>query len=181
METDTIGEALFWSYANLAMAHAAVSSGSTNYERRHYMIRSRLYHGLREGTMNVGSVLDDERLKMILPQACCYCGSKDHLAIDHLFPRKKGGLDSGDNIVWACRSCNSSKGSGDVLEWFSQRGEFPPLLLLRRYLKLAIEYCRENDLLVMGVDSARELPFALDAIPRSFPKPSLLALWRTAL
>jgi hypothetical protein len=178
MQINTIGEALFWSYANLAMAHAAVGSGSTKYGPKHFMIRAKLYHGLRKGTMNVGSILDDERLKMILPQACCYCGSKDRLAVDHLISKKKGGQDSGDNIVWACRTCNSSKGSKDVLTWFSQRAEFPPLLLLRRYLKLTIEYCRRNDLLAVPLDSAGDLPFSLEAVPRSFPQPPLLALWR---
>jgi hypothetical protein len=43
------------------------------------MIRARLYKGLRGGTMNIGPIADDERLKMILPQACCYCGSNQHL------------------------------------------------------------------------------------------------------
>lgn len=52
-----------------------------------------------------------------LPQACCYCGSSIRLSVDHLFPRMRGGADTGDNIVWACRVCNGSKGGRDMLEW----------------------------------------------------------------
>jgi hypothetical protein len=38
-----LGDSLIWSYANLGMAHAAVSMRAEKYERLHYMIRSRLH------------------------------------------------------------------------------------------------------------------------------------------
>lgn len=177
MSVQTIGELLYWSYANLAMAHAAVRANSERYRQTHFIIRSRLFKGLCSGSMNVGSIADDERLKMILPQACCYCGSKDKLAIDHLIPRSKGGADSGDNLVWACRKCNSSKHAVDALEWLNRRQQFPSILLLRRYLKLAIELCRERNLLEVSLNDAPDLPIALTAIPTSFPQPGTLLLW----
>ena len=92
--------------------------------------------------MNVSSIVKDERLKMVLPQACSYCGCRESLSIDHVLPTSRGGPDSSDNVVWACKSCNSSKGATDLLVWLKPRVGFPPLLLLRRYLKLAIEYSR---------------------------------------
>ena len=135
MEVTTVGELLHWRYANLAMAHAAVKAKAQKYGRVHFMIRGRLYSGLRKKTMQIGALADDERLKMVLPQACCYCGSREFLAADHLIPRKRGGANSGDNLVWACRACNSSKCASDALEWLAGRGQFPPILLLRRYLE----------------------------------------------
>lgn len=177
MNIETIGESLYWSYANLAMAHAAVSKGDEKYIVGHFMIRAKLYAGLRNGSMNVGSIADDERLKLRMPQSCCYCGSADHLSVDHLIPRKKGGLDNGDNMVWACRTCNSSKGATDVLEWLLKRQQFPPLFLLRRYLKSAIEFCIQNDLMETQLSEAGELPFSLTAIPHKFPQPVELFLW----
>ena len=95
----TIGESLHWSYANLAMAHAAVSNRATAYGRLHYMIRACLFKGLRDGSMGIGSLLDDERLKLVLPRACCYCGVLDGLSLDHLFASKGGGKATGDNVV----------------------------------------------------------------------------------
>lgn len=71
----TLGESLGWSYANLAMAHAAVAQGEQTYRTLHYMIRSRLHKGLREGKMQIASLAEDEKLKLVLPQACCYCGA----------------------------------------------------------------------------------------------------------
>ena len=181
MELHTVGEYLYWSYANLAMAHAAVERGDARYGQVHYMIRAKLFKGLRDGSMDLGSLGDDERLKMILPQACCYCGSTDGLSVDHLIPRSRGGPDTGENLVWACRGCNSSKQATDVLEWLGRRGEFPPLLLLRRYLKLAIEYCTAGGILGLPISRSGVLPFSLAAVPRRFPPPAELVLWRVPL
>ncbi len=179
MEITTVGELLYWSYANLAMAHAAVIAKDDNYSRKHFIIRARLYSGLRKQTMHVGSISEDERLKMVLPQTCCYCGSGTFLSVDHLIPTKRGGPDRGDNLVWACRSCNSSKGARDALEWLSSQNQFPPLLLLRRYLKLALEMTHERKLINVLLPDAPELPFCLAAVPQAYPLPSKLRLWVT--
>ena len=176
-EPETVGELLFWSYANLAMAHAAVTEGAKRYGRLHFMIRARLYKGLCCGSMNIGSILADERLKMTLPQCCAYCGATSNLSIDHLIPRFAGGPDSGDNAAWACRSCNSSKGKLDLLAWYSKHGTFPPLMLLRRYLKLAIRYASEAEILDLPIGAAPPLPIDLNSIPREFPAPAELVLW----
>lgn len=177
MKPTTVGELLHWSYANLAMAHSALSANAESYGRTQFMIRARLYKGLNAGTISIGPLADDERLKMILPQACCYCASRDHLSVDHLIPIKKGGRNVGDNLVWACRSCNSSKCATDALEWLAQRNQFPPLLLLRRYLKLAIELCRERGLMEARLETTLDLPFSLTSVPLSYPKPNQLMLW----
>lgn len=42
---------------------------------------------------------------------CQYCGCRElPLTIDHVLPRSKGGDDSWENLITACRGCNSSKG-----------------------------------------------------------------------
>ena len=177
MEITTVGELLHWSYANLAMAHSAITSKADKYGTRHYMVRSRLYKGLNNQTMNIGPLADDERLKMILPQACCYCGSREYLSVDHLIPTKRGGANTGDNLVWACRGCNNSKCAHDALEWLAAKNQFPPILLLRRYLKLAVEMSRERNVMTILVTAAPDVPFSLAAIPTSYPLPSQLKLW----
>lgn len=177
MEISTLGELLHWSYANLAMAHSAITAQADKYGRTQFMIRSRLYKGLNDQTVSIGPLADDERLKMVLPQACCYCGSRDYLSVDHLIPTKRGGANTGDNLVWACRSCNSSKCARDALEWLEEKNKFPPILLLRRYLKLAIEMSRERNLMDAPLAETPELPFSVAAIPKSFPQPSQLRLW----
>jgi len=181
MKITTVGELLHWSYANLAMAHSAVAAKAGKYGRTHFMIRARLYAGLNKHTMNIGPLADDERLKMVLPQACCYCGSREFLSADHLIPTKRGGANSGDNLVWACRSCNSSECARDALEWLAQRNEFPPVLLLRRYLKVAIEISRKMNLMDVPLAEAPQLPFSLAAIPKVYPPPDQMRLWVTEI
>jgi hypothetical protein len=170
---ETIGEVLFWSYANLAMATTALDDHATQLGKTHFMIRSRLYSGLRTGRMKVGSFLKDERLKVRLPVCCWYCGSAGKLSVDHMIPQNRGGPHGGENLVHCCRFCNSSKGATDFLEWMQKRDQFPPLYLLRRYLKLAIEHCLENDLLDVSLkdsdDVQASLPFRLDLVPSKFP------------
>jgi hypothetical protein len=112
---------------------------------------------------------EDERLNIVSPQSCCYCGSKEHLAADHLIPRKKGGANAGDNVVWACRPCNSSTGAMDALEWLAKRQDFPPLLLLRHYLKLAIEMSITKGIMDTPLSEAPEVPFTLSTIPLNYP------------
>ena len=40
---------------------------------------------------------------------CVYCGSKENLCVDHAYPIVLGGTDDYDNLVTACKKCNSSK------------------------------------------------------------------------
>ena len=176
---ETVHDHIAWSYANLARADAALQEGHTEYRKTHHIIRHKLFYGLKKGTMSMRSLYDDERIKMTAPQACYYCGSTQRLSVDHLIPRIAGGTDEGDNLIWACRSCNSSKGGKDMLTWMQSKGVFPPILLLRRYLKLVARYCDENDLLSLDIESARqlELPFDLTLLPYRFPPLDQLTLW----
>ena len=45
--------------------------------------------------------------------ACQYCGDRfatQNLSLDHVLPRCRGGADSWENVVCACRKCNVQKG-----------------------------------------------------------------------
>lgn len=190
----TIGESLYWSYANLTMAYSSARHGKATYQQVDYIVRNSNYYGLLRGTRQLGSFVVDEKEKIRNSDLCCYCGNESDLTLDHLIPQFKGGRHSADNLVVACRSCNSSKKALDLLEWMEKRDEFPPLHLLRRYLKLAITYCVEHDLMHavlesregasprppslfddISTDQARialALPFALELVPYEFPEPS---------
>ena len=175
----TIRDHIAWSYANLARAQAALEAGFTSYSPIHHMIRTRLFKGLTTGKMKMQSLYDDEKVKIKYPQACCYCGSVDQISIDHLIPRILGGADHSDNLVWACRPCNSSKRDRDMLEWLQQKGVFPAILLLRRYTKLVARYSDQQGLLDLPLAEAayHSLPFRLELLPYSLPQLSDLVLW----
>lgn len=176
---ETVRQHIAWSYANLARAHAAVEAGAVSYKPTHHMIRARLFKGLTTKTMAMRTFYDDEKVKLNYPQACCYCGKMDALTIDHLIPKIKSGPDYSDNLVWACRSCNSSKRDRDLLDWCRRKKKFPAILLLRRYLKLVARFCDAHALLdTLLVDASHHsLPFELDLLPYDFPELKTLVLW----
>lgn len=175
----TLRELVALAYGNLAMAHYAVTHGDKQYSKTAYMIRAKLTRGLRYGSMAMGSVLADEKLKFHNGAQCSYCGCTEQIVLDHLIPRAAGGRDTGDNLLPACKRCNSSKGSKDFLRWYQARGEFPPLMVLRRYLKVLVITAETAGVMDYPVDSdgVREVPFAIEAIPVTcFPLPDLLRL-----
>ena len=51
---------------------------------------------------------------------CFYCGSIGNLSLDHIVPQATQLNHSWDNLITACRSCNSSKGDR-TLAWFIAR------------------------------------------------------------
>ncbi len=52
---------------------------------------------------------------------CCYCGDSTNLTKDHIVPLKAGGQYTRNNIVPCCKSCNSSKHTNDMLEWYEKQ------------------------------------------------------------
>jgi len=64
--------------------------------------------------MTANEILD------VLSRPCHYCG-KMATELDHVIPVSRGGRHEPENVVPACRSCNSSKGSKTVEEWKSRR------------------------------------------------------------
>ncbi len=64
------------------------------------------------------------------------------------------------------------------MEWMALRGQFLPLMIIRRYLKLTYNYCNKYDLLEKQIDELKvlELPFKIDLLPTNFPKPNELTL-----
>jgi len=52
---------------------------------------------------------------------CTYCGSEENLSVDHVIPLSKGGEDYIENLVIACRKCNSSKGNKELNRWLKSK------------------------------------------------------------
>jgi 5-methylcytosine-specific restriction endonuclease McrA len=57
-----------------------------------------------------------DEIKAAYGHCCVYCGRKmQRLTQDHLTPLSKGGSHTKQNVVPACGTCNSKKGTGTVL------------------------------------------------------------------
>ena len=57
----TVAELIYWSYANLAMAHDGINRGLPTYDKTSFIIRMRMYKGLLSGKLQVCSLFKDER------------------------------------------------------------------------------------------------------------------------
>lgn len=42
--------------------------------------------------------------------SCVYCGNRHDLTLDHVLPKSRGGKTNWENLVTACKKCNSKKG-----------------------------------------------------------------------
>lgn len=70
--------------------------------------------------------------------ACHYCGNliaKSRITRDHKIPKSKGGSGGKENIVPACRSCNTEKGSMMYIEY---------ILWRRSHRKLITVWCQHS-------------------------------------
>jgi 5-methylcytosine-specific restriction endonuclease McrA len=79
----------------------------------------------KQAPVNDMTVGQWQEIKAVYGYRCVYCGIKNvALTQDHLTPLSNGGSHTATNIVPACVSCNSKKGTGPVLK------PIQPLLLL---------------------------------------------------
>ncbi|MGQ9781096.1 MAG: HNH endonuclease [Nitrososphaeria archaeon] len=80
------------------------------------------------------------------------------MTIDHLLPKLYNGLDNKRNIIWVCRSCNSSRGSRRPYEYYACKGGVEkakyglPRIAEGKYLKFAFEILEGKSLLDMKID-----------------------------
>jgi 5-methylcytosine-specific restriction endonuclease McrA len=67
---------------------------------------------------------------------CAYCGAPDDAPQrDCVLPISRGGRYTVDNVVPACRSCNSSKCNAEVTGWL-RRKRLDEQEFLRRYVEI---------------------------------------------
>ena len=53
--------------------------------------------------------------------SCAYCGAQRNLTMEHVTAIANGGTNDVGNIIPACRSCNSSKGTKELIEWYTSQ------------------------------------------------------------
>lgn len=104
-------------------------------KRRYYLENRELENERRKLSTNkrraskkvsggVFTVVDWEDCKKFFCNSCAYCGKAKKLEVEHFRSLSKGGTNSKENIVTACRECNSSKNNLDPFVWFPTREFF---------------------------------------------------------
>lgn len=77
---------------------------------------------LKKKLISEFSIKDWEKCKKHFNQSCCYCGGKvKTLEQEHFVPLSHGGEYSINNIIPACRRCNSSKNNSNFFKWYPKQ------------------------------------------------------------
>jgi hypothetical protein len=97
-------------------------------------IRALKYQRERRNLIKKGeSQLSYEKIQEVYKRdkKCVYCGSKNHLTIEHIIALKKEGKDVFENIVIACLSCNASKKTENVFSWCLKKEIKVPNIIIK--------------------------------------------------
>lgn len=129
----TTRDLIYWEYAKII-------SGSAVGDRKNYPFIMYTFQKLKKGQLHPSDILRENKLQCEGGKCCVYCGSKDNLAWDHIIPQVKLVINTIDNQVWACQTCNSKKGGRDPFEWLGLENKYSvPRIVLGKYLKLVYE------------------------------------------
>lgn len=171
-EFKTFGEYLYWTYANTNMYMYVFKNELNVLNQTAYSIRAKAFKAYKESRWSIHSLYENNNWKMDWGKSrCWYCGKPvsecGNLSVEHILPRSKGGDNNFDNIAYACKSCNSSKGNKDLIEWFVEDcNELPSVPMICMYLKLIYKYALENNLMNISLNELKNLniPFSPNSV-----------------
>ncbi|MCY3852096.1 MAG: HNH endonuclease [Gammaproteobacteria bacterium] len=165
----TVHDLLCKAYTDLSVADTRIDKERAGKKLKNPVgYRESTFGEYFRGERKPAPLMKEEREKMRKGQMCHYCEkpfpSGKGLTAEHILPTDRGGPDRPGNIIWACQSCNSSKLNKDFIAWAlgSDMG-FPPIGLIRHYLKLVWEFCGQNGLMEKDLAEVEKLP--ADEIP----------------
>jgi HNH endonuclease len=126
----TIRDLIYWQYAKIISESAGAG-------KKQYGFVMNRFKKLQSGEIEWSGAIREYIRERDMPNQCTYCGSQENLSYDHLIARTRNGPDIPDNVVMACKSCNSSKGDKGVYEWFKLDRRYElPRIAEGKYLKL---------------------------------------------
>jgi ribosomal protein L37AE/L43A len=154
----TIQDIIFYEYAKIIAKSAFKVPDDTAAKKQHYGFIKKTFRELQSGVKSWSEITREDKQFVVTEQKCIYCGSQDNLQWEHIVPRSikiKPECSNCDKIqgihnqIWACKTCNSQKGTMGLYEFY--KSKYPdetkfydriPALLEKKYLK-TIYNCHE--------------------------------------
>jgi hypothetical protein len=129
---------------------------------------------LRNGDITISDTIREWEREQELPKECVFCGAEKELSTDHLIPISRGGHDSADNLVLACKSCNASRGDKGIFQWLGlEKKDSLQRLVAGKYLKELLRVHEAAGTLEVSKDD-------LGGLCDSCPLPGVCEEWGSA-
>ncbi len=157
-DVKTIRDLIYYQYAKIIARRAFSVPDGKEAKKQHYGFIKKTFQELKNGAKSWSEITREDWQFVESEKKCIYCGTESELHKEHIVPRSLqirsecrtcNKIQSIHNQVWACKQCNSSKGTKGLYEFF--RAKYPnekkfydiiPPLLEKKYLK-TIYNCHE--------------------------------------
>jgi len=157
-DVQTIRDLIYSQYAKIIARSAfSISDGKTA-KQQHYGFIKQTFLELKTGKKSWSEIIREDWQFVESDRNCIYCGFEGDLNREHIVPKSlriKPECNACDRIqgihnqIWACKKCNSTKGTMGLYEFFKsiypdERKYYDLItpLLEKKYLK-TIYYCHE--------------------------------------
>lgn len=147
----TVQHIIFYQYAKIIAKSAFKALNGIKAKKNHFGFIKKTFLELKNGTKFWSDITREDRQFVETEKKCIYCNTEQELHWEHIVPRSLcikpecitcSIIQSIHNQVWACRQCNSAKGTMGLYEFFKVKYpkekkfyDFIPTLLEKKYLK----------------------------------------------
>ncbi|MBI1977494.1 MAG: HNH endonuclease [Candidatus Omnitrophica bacterium] len=150
-DVKTIQDLLYYQYAKIIARRAFGMSDGKAAKGKHYGFIKETFRDLKKGEKSWSEITREDWQLVEAEKKCIYCGSTQNLHKEHIVPKSiriKPECETCEHVqeihnqIWACESCNSSKGTKGLYEFYQAKYphekkffDFIPPLLEKKYLK----------------------------------------------
>jgi 5-methylcytosine-specific restriction endonuclease McrA len=150
-EATTIEHLIYYQYSKIVAKSAFKVPDGMSAKGKHYGFVKKTFRELSTGVKQWSDITREDWQFVESEEKCIYCGATSNLHKEHIVPKSLSineRCSSCDHIqqihnqVWACESCNSSKGTMGLYEFFKKQHpterkyyDLIPKLLEKKYLK----------------------------------------------
>jgi hypothetical protein len=146
-EVRTIRDLIYFQYAKII----AKSALGPDAKKKSYGFIKTTFRQLRDDEKKWSEILREDRQLVEADKRCVYCGGADELHWEHIVPKSLpinercpacDRIQGIHNQIWACKSCNSRKGTNGLYHFYREMhpeakslSDILPALLEKKYLK----------------------------------------------
>lgn len=150
-DVKTVRDIIYFQYAKaIARAAFGYQNGKEAKLKGYGFIKTK-FRELRDGKIQWSDILREDLNFAESEKQCIFCGSTENITKEHIIPKTLKinercpschHIQGIHNIIWSCKSCNSSKGQKGLYKYYSQickeksYKDYLPLLLEKKYLKI---------------------------------------------